>query len=224
MASLGCSPSISAYHHESQSSRRWPRHPYIRDIYFHVGSCSPSDAVRDQHSDPDNIRFFIQTHAQSDQGPLRQTALSVSSTSNPKTSESQSQSPTQISGNQTPAVTGDYALTVGSSGEVGLQSVPTGSAQTSAGIAEDHTTAAGLTTTQGGLTTLGPIVTPVGNYGDGGLRPWITSSSNGTLGGNGTTWNSSSVQPYLGGANRRMSEATGWWLWSSTAILAVAWL
>lgn len=165
-----------------------------------------------------------QTNAQSDQGPLPQTAQSVSSTSKPKTSGSQSQSPTPISGKQTPAVTGDYALTVGSSGEVGLQSVPTGSAQTSAGTAENHTTAAGLTTTQGGLTTLGPIVTPVGNYGDGGLRPWITSSSNGTLGGNGTTWNSSSVQPYLGEANRRMSEATGWWFWSSTAILAVAWL
>ncbi len=173
---------------------------------------------------PTTSESSSQTNAQSDQGPLPQTAQSVSSTSNPKTSGSQSQSPTQISGNQTPAVTGDYALTVGSSGEVGLQSVPTGSAQTSAGTAENHTTAAGLTTTQSGLTTLGPIVAPVGNYGGGGLRPWITSSSNGTLGGNGTTWNSSSVQPYLGGANRRMSEATGWWFWSSTAILAVAWL
>lgn len=166
----------------------------------------------------------MQTNAQSDQGSLPQTTQTGTSTSNPKTSGSPSQSSTQISGNQTPAATGDYALTIGPSGEIGLQSVPTGSAQTSTGIAEAHTPTTGLASTQGALTSLRPVAIPTGNYGDGGLRPWITSSSNGSLGGTGTTWNTSSVQPYVGGANRRTGEATGWWFWSSTAILAVTWL
>jgi len=152
-----------------------------------------------------------QTNAPSHEGSLPQTAQPGTSISYPKASGSPLQSPARISGQQTSAITGVYALTVGPNGEVGFQSVPTGSAQTSTGSAEIYTPATGLASIQDALTTLGPTVTPVGSYGDGGLRPWITSSSNGTVGGNGTTWNTSSVQPYVGGANRRMSGATGWW-------------
>lgn len=149
------------------------------------------------------------TNAQSDQGLLPQ---SETSTSNPSTSGSPAQSSTQISRNQTPAATGVYALVIGPSAVVGLQSVPSGSAQTLTEPAEGHTTLPG------------PTVTPIGNYADGGLRPWITSSSNGTLGGNGNARNSSSVQPYLGRANRRAGEMMGWWPWLSTAVLARTWL
>ena len=137
-------------------------------------------------------------------------------------SASSSQVYAQSASAQQTAATGDYAVTVGPSGDVGLQAVSTGSPQAKTSSPEVHTPVTGLAGTQSGLTGMKPAVTSARSNGDGGLRPLTTGLSNGTIGGNSTTGNSSNVLPYLGAASRRHNEGSRWWIWMLSGVVMVA--
>ena len=150
-----------------------------------------------------------------------------------KTAISSSYSYASDSTTKISSATGDYALTVGPSGEVGLQDISTTSpleqTSTTEANAASTTLAGGLSIPYASLdqtstteasaasTTLAggssiPYAVGTANRGPMPGGPSITPWSNGTVGSNTTRGNSSSIVPYLGAAGRLDSGASIWWI------------
>ena len=126
---------------------------------------------------------------------------------------------------QSTATTGDYALTVGPNGDVGLQFVSTTSAQAVTPTSRLPLPLTGPVGTSSIPAGPGPAAISVGSNQSVGSRPlWPlpTGFKSGTLAGNGTRRNSSDVLPYLGVATRDRSQGLRWLICMTSAALLAA--